>query len=680
TVSLDAGSKEATKSTLQYAQMAKTIKNTPEQNERMTKKLVIKNYVREIEALKLQVKAAQDKYGIYLTQEMYDSMQLKGEEHAEQARQIEELHAELAQKEKEFAILQELFHTHEEQLQTAKKELRDATEKLQITSHELGEEVLVRTENDTVVSKLQRQAQALIGQLKQKMLDVDGLVHRIEEGRKKEMILSESLTGKRDDILSETSEAKVKVESIVEHATTLTKSIATMSKAHRDIVDTQTNLIVRTIDDMRESSSTMLKQVSKCLSGSIAEKGHVEDYLDEVRRSTSKITANTMSLSYQAEAAAKAIKDMTSAVSCHLEKLVSSVLTSVDSLKSSFEECEVAVEKGVGEAHACTENGIRAAEKMRESVCSTLESAGSRSEAMLQNFKTRIIEMISSEVEDVLSTHTRTMGSSLKTCSAKVKESQESIGSSFEKCDVALGSIAGAVESCMANADPVVLSLRRNITDIGAAASELQSTESSEPIKAIEGFGVHTRDISAEIDNTFSKTSDALERVGKACDRASDAQDIVAAWNQRDEDTTKKIGVNIDHIRESTDFSTMQCASFHDSASKIVTTGKSLGKSICDIQSFSSTIDVSEQSFPITGDTPQVHKMDEYDDSLLHTPHQPRKKSALVNRFASKFGKTPSHVPDVFKSRGMNTEDMLKTPGPHLSRFSIDSEKDESEE
>ncbi|GKT27591.1 Kinesin-like protein KIN-5C, partial [Aduncisulcus paluster] len=40
TVSLDAGSKEATKSTLQYAQMAKTIKNTPEQNERMTKKLV----------------------------------------------------------------------------------------------------------------------------------------------------------------------------------------------------------------------------------------------------------------------------------------------------------------------------------------------------------------------------------------------------------------------------------------------------------------------------------------------------------------------------------------------------------------------------------------------------------------------------------------------------------------
>ncbi|GKT28421.1 Kinesin-like protein KIF11, partial [Aduncisulcus paluster] len=116
TVSLDAGSKEATKSTLQYAQMAKTIKNTPEQNERMTKKLVIKNY------------------------EMYDSMQLKGEEHAEQARQIEELHAELAQKEKEFAILQELFHTHEEQLQTAKKELRDATEKLQITSHELGED------------------------------------------------------------------------------------------------------------------------------------------------------------------------------------------------------------------------------------------------------------------------------------------------------------------------------------------------------------------------------------------------------------------------------------------------------------------------------------------------------------------------------------------------------------
>jgi kinesin family protein 11 len=53
-----ASSYDETQATLEYASCARKIKNRPEFNAKVTKKAVIKDYLHEIERLKLQVAAA----------------------------------------------------------------------------------------------------------------------------------------------------------------------------------------------------------------------------------------------------------------------------------------------------------------------------------------------------------------------------------------------------------------------------------------------------------------------------------------------------------------------------------------------------------------------------------------------------------------------------------------------
>jgi len=65
---------EETLSTLDYASRAKNIKNKPQQNEKMTKKTVMKEYCAEIETLRTQLQLTREKNGVYVDPEAYHNM------------------------------------------------------------------------------------------------------------------------------------------------------------------------------------------------------------------------------------------------------------------------------------------------------------------------------------------------------------------------------------------------------------------------------------------------------------------------------------------------------------------------------------------------------------------------------------------------------------------------------
>lgn len=65
---------DETCSTLDYAHRAKNIRNRPEVNQRLTKKVLIKEYVAEIERLKSDLNATREKNGVYLSLENYESL------------------------------------------------------------------------------------------------------------------------------------------------------------------------------------------------------------------------------------------------------------------------------------------------------------------------------------------------------------------------------------------------------------------------------------------------------------------------------------------------------------------------------------------------------------------------------------------------------------------------------
>mmetsp|Transcript_3037 Transcript_3037/g.3174 ORF Transcript_3037/g.3174 Transcript_3037/m.3174 type:complete len:1094 (-) Transcript_3037:19-3300(-) len=68
---------EETMSTLDYAHRAKNIKNQPTVNERMTKKVVLKEYCAAIESLKSQLQLTREKNGVYVDPNEYYAMEAR---------------------------------------------------------------------------------------------------------------------------------------------------------------------------------------------------------------------------------------------------------------------------------------------------------------------------------------------------------------------------------------------------------------------------------------------------------------------------------------------------------------------------------------------------------------------------------------------------------------------------
>lgn len=77
TLSPSQGAIEETMSTLDYAYRAKSIKNIPQINQKMVKKVILKEYCAEIEALRQQLQITREKNGIYLDPVQYEQMENK---------------------------------------------------------------------------------------------------------------------------------------------------------------------------------------------------------------------------------------------------------------------------------------------------------------------------------------------------------------------------------------------------------------------------------------------------------------------------------------------------------------------------------------------------------------------------------------------------------------------------
>lgn len=156
---------EETLSTLDYAIRAKSIRNKPELNQRMTRNALLKEYVGEIERLKADVLAAREKNGIFFSEETWQQMtaeqELKDTEMQEAKRQVEIVESQMRNVREEFeqsiALLikrdGELKET-KERLQKKETELVVTEGQLKVTKGALEEETVVRQayeENETVL-------------------------------------------------------------------------------------------------------------------------------------------------------------------------------------------------------------------------------------------------------------------------------------------------------------------------------------------------------------------------------------------------------------------------------------------------------------------------------------------------------------------------------------------------
>lgn len=126
---------EETLSTLDYAHRAKNIQNKPEINQRLTKKVILKEYTEEIDRLERDLVAAREKNGIYLTPESHKEMMLKIEN---TEKELNETVSALTKIKEEFNSKMRIFEETKQSLAITSEQLVITEGKYKITEAELG--------------------------------------------------------------------------------------------------------------------------------------------------------------------------------------------------------------------------------------------------------------------------------------------------------------------------------------------------------------------------------------------------------------------------------------------------------------------------------------------------------------------------------------------------------------
>lgn len=168
TVSPARSNVEETLSTLDYALRAKSIRNKPELNQRMTRNALLKEYVVEIERLKADVLAAREKSGIYVSEVRWAELEMEQEQaqtaKTEALKQVDIKEGQLRSVTEELEQSIAVINKRERELTEARETLGQTEQNLAIT-----EDSLKRTENaleqETVVRKAHEQTEAALDEV-----------------------------------------------------------------------------------------------------------------------------------------------------------------------------------------------------------------------------------------------------------------------------------------------------------------------------------------------------------------------------------------------------------------------------------------------------------------------------------------------------------------------------------
>jgi kinesin family protein 11 len=156
TVSPARSNMEETLSTLDYAMRAKSIRNKPELNQRMTRNALLKEYVVEIERLKADVLAAREKNGIFFSEETWNQLsaeqELRQTEMEEAKKQVEIVESQMRSVREEFEQSIALLMKRDGELKETREKLRETEERLVVKEGQL-KEVKGALEEEVVVKQ-----------------------------------------------------------------------------------------------------------------------------------------------------------------------------------------------------------------------------------------------------------------------------------------------------------------------------------------------------------------------------------------------------------------------------------------------------------------------------------------------------------------------------------------------
>ncbi|KAH8117562.1 kinesin-domain-containing protein [Phellopilus nigrolimitatus] len=286
TVSPARSNMEETLSTLDYAIRAKSIRNKPEVNQRMTRNALLKEYVGEIERLKSDVLAAREKNGIYFSEETWTQLSTEHEmretEVEEAKKQVDMIESQMRSVREEFeqsiALLMktdgELKHT-KERLRTRENELEQKEGELTNVKVALEEEVVLRKAHAASEDVLDSVAGGLKKVVEESTNDVAGLFSKIDR-KKLEFDSKAKVIGGQSKLLDAEAQSflsslvdfvKVAEQSVTKTqmlAESFQKSESASLTAHYQLLDEQMKRVqnaLKTVQSKEDASEQNLTNI-----------------------------------------------------------------------------------------------------------------------------------------------------------------------------------------------------------------------------------------------------------------------------------------------------------------------------------------------------------------------------------------------------------------------------------
>ncbi|PWA73788.1 kinesin motor domain-containing protein [Artemisia annua] len=184
TVSPSINSLEETQSTLDYAYRAKSIKNRPEVNHKVTKSVAVKDLYTEIDSLKQELHATREKNGIYIPNDRYISEEAAKKEMTEKlelkSKELMDLQELLFRQQKLTSELSQRLENTERQLHESRQDVSSLKDQLRYASESTKEKeylILNLLESEKTLTK---RAVELHSELENATSEVSSLFAKIE--------------------------------------------------------------------------------------------------------------------------------------------------------------------------------------------------------------------------------------------------------------------------------------------------------------------------------------------------------------------------------------------------------------------------------------------------------------------------------------------------------------------
>jgi len=513
---------DETLSTLEYASRAKSIKNKPEANQRMTKRAMIKEYAEDLERLRQELASARAKDGVFLDETRYNEMVTSIES---QKSQIEELEDLLEVRQKEYNELQGQFEDTNDALEQTREELGYTKEDLENTQSELQstkteletqitlveETCVLVKEHQSTEGKLREQAKDLQGTLTVAKDDIGELRAKIS---RKDALEARNLSttneyrhGALESLQSLSDRSAAFLSDQVKHHDKLQVSLAALAGSHAEetkaILTAVAQLSSNATGSIHELTSRHIPQVKDDAVSKLEQVGSLAtSQRDTAKGLVSQVQGRT--LAPLETLLSKVLVDQETRFKAHTEALRAQLKSQRDQIATFAHSHHAALEALSVKIAADAEDSRRAIESQAQQIEAFVGSERARIESETTAIATQLAGMIDALRTKAQSKLGEMMQSSKSQCASSVEvmiRSEMETKKLVQDAMLTTGAHAKQQTGCI---DDLSTKVSETSSDMSSALSNAQSCATEARLSLHEG--------SSQLSSLVSENHSALEQ------------------------------------------------------------------------------------------------------------------------------------------------------------------------